>query len=328
MGAGAIGGLVGARLFQAGHQVTLVARGAHLERIRADGLRVESPAGTDTLRIPAAADPSDIAWQADDAVLLAVKSHQTSAALNDLVAVAPPGTPLVCLQNGISNEPAAVRLFPNVQSVWVACPASHLEPGVVQAWSTPVSGCLDIGRYPGGVDEVTEEVAAAFRSATFSSFAVADIGRWKRRKLLGNLGNAIQAVCGPSARAGRLMRLVTEEGVAVFAAAGLEVASIEEDRARRGDLLQLHPIEGRRRGGGSSWQSLERGTGNIESDYLNGEVVLLGRLHGVLTPANEVLQRLAREMAAGHRPPGGIPEEAVLAELPAGVQPSGAPGTA
>ena len=315
IGAGAIGGVVGARLFQAGHQVTLMARGEHLERIQRDGLRLESPVGTDILKIPAAASPALLAWPGDEIVLLAVKSHQTGAALNDLVAVAPPGTPVVCLQNGISNEPAALRLFSNVQAVWVACPTSHLEPGVVQAWSTPVTGCLDVGRYPSGADILSEEVAAAFRSATFSSWAVPDIERWKRRKLLTNLGNAIQAVCGASTRSGRLTRLVNGEGVAVFAAAGFDVASAEEDRARRGHLLQSGPIAGRRRAGGSTWQSLQRGTGNVETDYLNGEIVRLGRLYGVPTPANELLQCLAREMAAGNRAPGGISEEAVLAEL-------------
>jgi 2-dehydropantoate 2-reductase len=80
------------------------------------------------------------------------------------------------------------------------------------------------------------------------------------------------------------------------------VVSAEEDRARRGDLLQRPEPTGRLRGGGSSWQSLRRAQGSIESDYLNGEVVLLGRLHGVPTPANELLRvtagRLAREGAA------------------------------
>ncbi len=317
MGAGAIGGVVGARLHQAGHPVILIARGAHLARLQSEGLRIESPEGTETLSIPAVGDPARLDWQDGDTVLLAVKSHQTETALTALAAVAPTDTPVVCLQNGISNEPAVLRLFSNVQAMCVVCPASHLEPGVVQAWSAPVAGCMDVGRYPGGVDATTERVAAAFRAATFSSFAVADIGRWKLRKLLGNLGNAVEAVCGASARRGRLLDLVNQEGVDVLSAAGLEAASVEEDRVRRGDLLQFGAIHNRRRGGGSSWQSLERGAGNIETDYLNGEIVLLGRLHGVPTPANLLLQQLAREQAAGRRPPGGIPEAAVLERLDA-----------
>ena len=67
-------------------------------------------------------------------------------------------------------------------------------------------------------------------------------------------------------------------------------------------------IPGRERGGGSSWQSLARGTGNIESDYLNGEIALLGRLHGVPTPVNALLQRLAAEAAARRDPPGQLTE--------------------
>lgn len=89
-----------------------------------------------------------------------------------------------------------------MQGVSVACPTSHLEPGVVQAWSAPVTGLLDIGVYPSGINQVSEAVAADFRAATFSSFPVRDIARWKHRKLLTNLGNAIEAVCGPQERQG------------------------------------------------------------------------------------------------------------------------------
>ena len=101
----------------------------------------------------------------------------------------------------------------------------------------------------------------------------------------------------------------------MLAAAGIDNVSAEEDRARRGDLLRMRPVEGRRREGGSSWQSLARGTGTIEADYLNGEIVLLGRLHGVPTPANALLQRLANQGAAEGRPPGFLTPEDILARL-------------
>jgi 2-dehydropantoate 2-reductase len=74
-------------------------------------------------------------------------------------------------------------------------------------------------------------------------------------------------------------------------------------------------VPGHDRRGGSSWQSLARGLGSVETDYLTGEIVLLGRLHGVPTPANELLQRLANEMAAERRRPGSVPERDVLARL-------------
>jgi 2-dehydropantoate 2-reductase len=56
--------------------------------------------------------------------------------------------------------------------------------------------------------------------------------------------------------------------------------------------------------GGSTWQSLSRRTGTIETDFLNGEIALLGRIHGVPTPVNETLQQLANQAAHAHRPPG------------------------
>lgn len=314
-GAGAIGAVVGGRLSQAGFDVTLIARGAHLEALQSKGLRLESPAGTDTVRVPAVGHPREIDWRTHQVVLMAVKSQQTPAALVELATVAPPETPVVCLQNGLANEPAALRLFPNVYAVSVACPASHLEPGVVQAWSTPVTGLLDIGRYPRGIDDVSESVAADFSAATFSSFPVEAILRWKQRKLLTNLGNAIEAVCGPHERLGLLADLLLAEGEAVLEAAGLQAATTQEDRDRRADLLQPGQIAGQNRPGGSSWQSLRRGTGDIETDYLNGEIVLRGRLHGIATPANELLQRLARELAAGRHEPGVVPAAVVLERL-------------
>jgi 2-dehydropantoate 2-reductase len=78
----------------------------------------------------------------------------------------------------------------------------------------------------------------------------------------------------------------------------------------------MRPINGQRRGGGSSWQSLARGTGSIEADLLNGEIVLLGRLHGVVTPVNELLQVVANELAASGAPPGSMSEDELRARLP------------
>jgi len=262
--------------------------------------------------VAAVGHPSEIDWGTGQVVLMAVKSQQSVAAFDELAVVAPPETPIVCLQNGVVNEPAALRVFSNVYGVRVVCPTSHLQPGVVQAWSTPVTGLLDVGRYPTGIDHVIEAVAADFRAATFSSYPVQDIRRWKNRKLLTNLGNAIEAVCGPNERQGSLGEILLAEGEAVLAAAGLEAATAEEDRDRRGDLLQPGKIAGQTRPGGSSWQSLRRATGDIETDYLNGEIVRLGRKHGVATPANELLQRLARELAVTRDAPGATPAAAIL----------------
>jgi 2-dehydropantoate 2-reductase len=137
--------------------------------------------------------------------------------------------------------------------------------------------------------------------------------RFKYGKLLTNLANAVEALCGPasapgenSAAADELRQRARDEGAAVLAAAGIDYSSAQEQAALRGDQVRIAPVRGTRRGGGSSWQSLTRGTGSIEADYLNGEIVLLGREHGIPTPVNQLLQRLANQFAAARREPGTV----------------------
>jgi 2-dehydropantoate 2-reductase len=207
----------------------------------------------------------------------------------------------------------ALRMAADVYGVCVMCPAAHLRPGVVQAFSLPVPGILDVGRYREGSDAGAETLAAAFRAATFHAEARPDIMRWKYTKLLMNLGNAVEALCGPSARASEIARRARHEGIAALGAAGIDFVSDDDFVARRGDLIRPQAIGGGPRPGGSSWQSLERATGRIEADYLNGEVALLGRLHGVATPANDVLQRAANEAARLRRPPGATSADDLLA---------------
>jgi 2-dehydropantoate 2-reductase len=314
-GAGAIGGVIGARLFEQGHDVVLIARGAHYEAIRAGGLTLEWADERLTLPIPVCGSPAEIEFRADDVVLLATKSQDTLPAIDALEALAPTGLSIVCAQNGVENERVALRRFERVYGMCVMCPAAHLEPGVVQAYSAPISGLLDVGRYPAGVDDTARSIAGALSSSTFESEPRADIMRWKYAKLLMNVANAVEAVCAGSAAATELSELVRAEANDCLRVAGIDYASAEEDRERRGDLLTWQPVAGARRGGGSSWQSLQRSTGSIEADYLNGEIALVGRMHGVATPVNELLQRLANEAARAGRPPGSIAAEDLLASL-------------
>ena len=147
-GAGGIGGVIGARLFESGHDVALIARGAHLEAIQANGLRIDSATGSRTLPVPVVGHPRELDLDADDVVVLAMKSQDTVGALEALVAVRARRHDVVCAQNGVANERAALRVFANVYGMCVMCPTGHLEPGVVEAYSSPVTGLLDVGRYP------------------------------------------------------------------------------------------------------------------------------------------------------------------------------------
>ncbi len=194
------------------------------------------------------------------------------------------------------------------------CPATHLEPGVVAVHSWPLAGLLDVGRYPMGVDDITAALASAFERSSFESIERPDIMRWKYTKLLMNLANVVEALCKPSEAASQLVRLVRREGAAALAAAGIDVASREEDARRRGDKLRLDPVAGVVRGG-STWQSLARGQGGAETDYLNGEVVLLGRLHGVATPVNAALQRAMHQALAEGWPPQILEASRVMEEF-------------
>ncbi|HWC67267.1 MAG TPA: 2-dehydropantoate 2-reductase [Acidimicrobiales bacterium] len=314
-GAGAVGGVVGGRLAEHGHDVVLIARGAHLEAIRRHGLALRSPAASVTVRPPAMADPADAQLGPGDVVLLAVKSQDTELALTALAAACPVATPVACLQNGVANERAALRRFANVYAVPVMLPSLHLEPGVVGASSTPTTGILDVGRYPSGVDDTAETIAAAFARSTFSAEVRPDVMRLKYSKLLMNLANAVQALFGERDGTEELVARARREGRACLEVAGIDVASREEELDRRGDLITIGPIDGMPRGGGSTWQSLARGAGSVEVDHLNGEIVLLGRLHGVPTPVNAALQRWANEAARVRRPPAMADLDAFLAEV-------------
>jgi 2-dehydropantoate 2-reductase len=306
-GAGAIGGLVGALLAASGKDVILIARGAHADAIAERGLTIVSAQESRTVEVPVVTEPSAARPVEEDVILLAMKSQDTAGALDALRRCAPADTPIVCVQNGVDNERSALRMFRNVYAVCVMCPAAHLEPGSVHQHSLPVPGMLDIGRYPCGTDTVTATVSDAFRGAGFESIERADVMRWKYRKLLMNLGNAVQAICH-SPGTGGIVKAAQAEGEACMRAAGIDYASEHEDAQRRGTLLQLKEVPGSPRGG-SSWQSLRRGTGTIETDHLNGEIGLLGRLHGVPTPVNDTLQRLAWEAAIRGDPPGLLSAE-------------------
>jgi 2-dehydropantoate 2-reductase len=193
-------------------------------------------------------------------------------------------------------------------------PALHLEPGVVAAYSDPIPGLLDVGCWPEGVDEVAVALSGAFAASTFDSHPIPDVARWKYTKLLLNLGNAVEALCGPTSFGGELWTRAREEGEAVLDAAGIAHASEQEDVARRGDLLRWAPVDGHRRPGGSTWQSLATHR-PVETDDLNGEIVRIGSETGVSTAVNALLVRAVHELAASGAEPGSFTESSLLARL-------------
>ena len=312
-GAGAIGGVIGANLQLAGKDVVYIARGKHLEALQTSGLTLLSPNGRQTLPVTAVGHPRDIVFAEGDAVILAMKGQDTVAALDALHGAAGSGVPVICTQNGVVNERFALRRFQHVYAMVVMLPATHMEPGVVQQDSAPTVGILDSSVYPTGTDDFIAGVCRDLEEANFSAKPDPLVMRYKYTKLLMNLNNAFQVVCGADADGGEVSKRARTEALACYAAAGIDFATDEEFYARRGNYITVKPVEGGRRVGSSSWQSVERGTGSVEADYLNGEICLLGRLHGVPTPVNRALQDLANDVARSGRKPGIMSPEALLA---------------
>ena len=305
-GAGGIGGAIGARLFQHGYEVILICRGEHLHTIQSKGLTLKTPAETLNLAVRAVGHPEEIAFTPSDVALLTMKSQDTEMALRDLERAGGRDLAIICGQNGVDNERLAIRRFVRVYGMVVWMPATYLEPGLVLNHAEPVGGILDAGCYPNGVDSLITQVTQDLTTCGFSAVPDHNIMRWKYTKLLSNVRNAFQAACGFEARSRKMIRALRAEALACYQAASIEFVPEDELQARVRSQITLADIEGHPRTGGSSWQSLMRGLPTIEADFLNGEIVLLGRLHGIPTPCNTLLQRVVNNMARTGQKPGSI----------------------
>jgi 2-dehydropantoate 2-reductase len=307
IGAGAIGAPIAAQLFEREHPVVLVARGANFKAIAENGVTVATPDRTRRSKVDVVNGVSSLDLESGDAVVLCVKSQDTAGVLEDLERLAPAHLAVFCAQNGVANERLVARHFTNTYGVCVMSPASYLEPGRVEVFSSPVIGVLDVGRWPTGVDETALEMARLLGDSGYASMATQDIETLKWGKLLSNVLNALEVLCGPSAMSDELAGRIHDEAVACLTAHGVHVATATSLAAERSELVNYHAIGSIRRVGSSSWQSVLRGTGNVETDYLNGEIVELGRRYEIATPVNELLQRRANEMARRGRAPGSVP---------------------
>ncbi len=310
LGAGAIGGTFGGHLHRAGREVVLIARPAHVAAIRAGGLRLLTAGGDYRLNVPAVDAVGDAGpFDAGDVVLLTCKAQHTAAALGELRAAgAPAELPVVCCQNAIWNETHAQRVFRNVYGAVVFVPGVYLQPGEVVNARTGHYGYVEVGRYPAGTDRLCATVAGDLEAAGFAAAVNAAVMRAKGAKCLGNLANAVNAITGSHRGTEGYMAQVRDEARRVWRAAGIEYEESEEFAARRERCYHGSNRWPKGRGapsrGGSSWQSLVRGAGTIESEFLNGEVVQIGRLLGIPAPYNEVLWRRAELMARDRTPPG------------------------
>lgn len=321
IGAGAIGGGVAGLLADAGVPVVAVARGAHAAAIREHGLTVRMAERQVTVALPCVVDPAELSLDVGDVLVLATKTHQAEAALRQwvdepvldgdtVVGTAGELLPIVTALNGVASEDMALRWFERVIGATVWMPAAHLEPGEVIVRGTPVLGAFHVGAVPAGRDEsaVLDAIERDWAAAGMRIVRPADVMPWKYRKLISNIGNVFQALAGSGEAIGPLVRAAQAEARDVLDRAGIEVtddASEAAERAAGG--MEIGEVPGQPEGlGGSTWQSLARGTGDVETDYLNGEIALIARRHGLPAPINATVARLARRAAAEGRAPGDV----------------------
>jgi 2-dehydropantoate 2-reductase len=311
VGAGAIGGTVGAVLTRAGIPTVLVARGRHAETLAAAGLTLRTPDGTFHTPVTAVSDAEHLRLTPDDVLVFTTKTQQLEVALQQWVDQPVHGRdgvrgtagdllPVLTALNGVAAEEKALRYFGRVFGVCVWLPAVHLEPGEVIVRSWPVVGQFHIGRWPASLrttadGQLLQRLDAAWTAAGIRMRVVDDIAPWKYNKLLSNLANAAGALSADGADLTAVVAALRAEGEHVLRHAGIEFVSFEISTAARADGPTPRPVPGRNTGpSNSTWQSLSRNTGNVETDFFNGEIVRLAHRHGIAAPINAALARAAR----------------------------------
>ena len=313
-GAGAIGSTIGGHLWRTGHDALLVGRPGHVGVIQERGLTLVTPDESFHLRVPATTDAVAEGLRPDDLILLCCKSQDTETALQEIRAAGadPERTAIFCCQNSITNEPAAVRYFARVYGVLIVLMGIYLEDGLVHNPVRGNAGYIEVGRYPSGVDDRAEDLVAALRVASFAAAANPGIMAPKGTKMLGNLGNAFSAITDGRGDEQAFLAALRSEAKAVLDAADRphEAEGVFSARAR--SSRRTNELPPGMRNLGSSWQSLVRHQGSTEADFLNGEIVRLGRIQGIATPYNALVQRIATEMAARREAPGRYTAEELM----------------
>jgi 2-dehydropantoate 2-reductase len=331
IGAGAIGGTVGGVLARAGTRTLLIARGRNAEALAAAGIALRTPDGTFRTAVSAASRAEDVRLTDRDVLVFATKTQQLDAALQEWVdepVHGPDGVigtagellPAMTALNGVAAEEKALRYFRRVFGVCVWLPAVHLEPGEVIVRSWPVVGQFHIARWPAAIStpadaELLNALAEAWTAAGIRVRIPDDVAPWKYNKLLSNLGNAVGALSTEPSDVGEVVAAIRKEGENVLRHAGIEFVPFETSTAARADGPTIRPVPGWNAGpSNSTWQSLSRNTGSVETDFLNGEIVRLAHRHGITAPLNAALARAAREAVRSGLGPSRY-SAAQLAEL-------------
>jgi 2-dehydropantoate 2-reductase len=294
MAAGAVGGYFGARLAAAGHRVSFIARGSHLEAIRVNGLQVKSPLGNLHLPHPEATDdPARIGPV--DIVLFAVKLWDTERAARQALPLIGPNTRVITFQNGVDSVEriapilGAEQIIPG--SAYIATVIS--SPGIIA--HTGNFARLLCGRADGAADEPLRIFVDSAKATGLDITLSSDMERelWQKFVFLVGLSGATATtrmplgpiLADPDTR--KFLCNLMREVVLVARAKGI---SVPEDY---GDDRMKFAASSSQTFKSSLLHDLERGN-RLEIDWLAGKVVQLGRSLGIATPANEAVYAMLK----------------------------------
>ena len=299
MAAGAVGGYFGGRLAAAGHDVTFIARGAHRDAIRRDGLKIESALGDLHLKdIDVTDDPTRVGPA--DVVLFAVKLWDTETAGEQTRPLVRSNTRVITLQNGVDS---VERLAPILGDAATIGGATYVvttiaRPGVIRHTGTFAK--VYCGRLDGRPDAVlagyVEQMKAADIDITLTDHMRVDL--WKKFVLLSGTSGITASTRQPMGiiRDDQDMRALfyrlMHETMAVGRAAGVAFPPdfpAEVDRLVAGFAPAMKA---------SMANDLEVGN-RLELDWLAGKVVALGRKYGVPTPAQEAVYAILKPYRMG-----------------------------
>jgi 2-dehydropantoate 2-reductase len=300
MGAGAIGAYFGARLHQAGEEVTFCARGRNLQALREHGLDLKSPRGDFHGPVRATDNPREFAPY--DLILFCVKMYDTDAAAQSLAGCLSSGGAILTLQNGVESEARLAEHFGR-DAIMAGCARAGVEliaPGNIVHMTT---GVIEYGELDGRETARAMKIGDAFRRAGIFGELVSDIFTFRWSKLLWN--SAFNTVTTLTRRtvgevledpdSAALIRTLMNETLAVAQADG---AKLGPDRI---ETLLDHSRKNLRALKTSTRQDFDRGA-RLEYDALSGAVVRAARRHQVAVPAMEtvhaLLQLLDRSVAA------------------------------
>ena len=299
MAAGAVGGYFGARMAAAGHDVAFIARGAHRDAIRRDGLKIESALGDLHLKdVNVADDPKDVGPV--DVVLFAVKLWDTESAAAQARPLVGARTRVITLQNGVDS---VERLAPILGDEATIGGATYVvtnvaRPGVIRHTGTIAR--IRCGRLDGRKDDVLAAFVNEMKSAgidiTLADHMLVDI--WKKFVLLSGTSSITASTRQPLGviRDDEDMRAfffkLMDETMAVGRAAGVALPAdyaAELERAVMGFAPNMKA---------SMANDLDAGN-RLELDWLAGKVVALGRKLGVPTPAQEAVYAILKPYRMG-----------------------------